>query len=126
MNTETTEQGLRREAIRRRVAGEQRGDICRDLGRSTRWLDKWWAVYQHDPTSDLADRSRAPHTSPQRVPAEVITAVVGIRKTLEAAKTPATRYSPIGPRAIAGQLDGLGSSTCPVCPASSASCRPRA
>jgi putative transposase len=116
MGTATTEQDLRREAIRRRVTGERRGDICRDLGRTTRWLDKWWAVYQRDPSSDLADRSRAPHTSPQQVPAEVAHAVVRIRKTLEAAKTPATRYSPIGPRAIAGQLDGLGFERLPSLP----------
>jgi putative transposase len=108
MNPATTEQDLRREAIRRRLAGESRHDICRDLGRTTRWFDKWWAVYQHDPTSDLADRSRAPHTSPVQVPAELARAVVRIRKTLEAAKTAATQYSPIGNRTIAGQLDVLG------------------
>jgi len=116
MDTATTEQALRREAIRRRLAGERRGDICRDLGRTTRWLDKWWAEYQRAPTSDLADRSRAPHTSPQRVPTDVVMAVVGIRKTLEAAKTPATRYSPIGHRAIAGQLDALGFQSVPSLP----------
>src|SRR5688572_3619651 len=116
MDTVTTEQDLRREAIRRRVAGERRCDICRDLGRTTRWLDKWWAVYQHDPTSDLADRSRAPHTSPHQVAAKVARAVVRIRKTLEAAKTPATRYSPIGHRAIAGQLDALGFEPAPSLP----------
>lgn len=104
MNTATTEQALRREAIRRRLAGERRCDVCRDLGRTTRWLDKWWAVYQHDPTSDLADRSRAPHTSPRQVPPEVVRAIVQIRHTLEAANTPDTRYSPIGHRTIAGQL----------------------
>jgi len=108
MDTATIEQALRQEAIRRRLAGERRSDICRDLGRSPRWLDKWWAAYQRQPTSDLADRSRAPHTSPQQVPAEVVRAVTTIRKTLEEAKTPDTRYSPMGARTIAGQLDDLG------------------
>jgi hypothetical protein len=40
MDTFTTEQALRREAIRRRAHGERRG-ICEDLGRSPRsvlWL----------------------------------------------------------------------------------------
>ena len=108
MNTATTEQALRREAIRRHLTGEQRGEICRDLGRTTRWFDKWWAVYQRDPTSDLANRSRTPHTSPTQVPVDLALAVVRIRKTLEAAQSPATRYSPMGGRAIAGQLDELG------------------
>jgi len=104
MDKTTDEHSLRCEAIRRRLAGSRRGDICRDLGRSSRWLDKWWAVYQRHPTSDLTDRSRAPHTSPTQVPADIVTAVVQIRQTLEAANTPDTRYSPIGARAIAGQL----------------------
>jgi putative transposase len=108
MHSATSEQALRREAIRRHLAGEPRGDICRALSRTTRWFDKWWAVYQRDPTSDLADRSRAPHTSPTQVPVDLARAVVRIRRTLEAAKTPATRYSPIGGRTIAGQLDTLG------------------
>jgi putative transposase len=104
MDTAITERALRQEAIRRRLQGERRGDICRDLGRSPRWFDKWWAEYQRCPTTDLSDRPRTPHTSPYQVPDAIVTAVVAIRKTLEAANTPATRYSPIGHRAIAGQL----------------------
>lgn len=116
MDNDTREQDLRREAIRRRLAGERRRDICRDLSRATSWFDKWWAVYRRDPHSDLADRSRAPHTSPTQVPDEVATAIVQIRKTLEAAKTPATRYSPMGARTIAGQLDVWGFATIPSLP----------
>jgi putative transposase len=104
MGTATTEQALRQEAIRRRVRGECSRDICRDMGRSRRWLDKWWAIYRRHPTSDLADRSRAPQTSPNQVAPEIASAVVRLRKLLEAAATPTTRYSPIGARAIAGQL----------------------
>jgi putative transposase len=107
MDTGTTEQALRQEAVRRRLQGERRCDICRDLGRSPRWFDKWWAAYRHCPTSDLSDRSRAPHTSPQRVAPETVAAVVAIRKRLEAADSLDTRYSPIGHRAIAGQLTEL-------------------
>lgn len=108
MDTATTEQALRQEAIRRRLAGERRGDICRALGRTTRWLDKWWAEYQRQPTSALPDRSRAPHTAPHQMPAAVASAVVTIRKRLAAAKAPETRYSTIGARTIAGQLGRLG------------------
>ncbi len=107
MDERTPEQALRWEAIRRRLAGESRRAICQALGRATSWFDKWWAEYRRHPRGDLADRSRAPHTSPQQVPAEIVTAVVRIRKTLEAADSPATRYSPIGQRAIAGQLSEL-------------------
>jgi hypothetical protein len=104
MDTAISEQSLRQEAIRRRLQGERRCDICRALARSLRWFDKWWAEYRRHPRSDLANRSRAPHTSPQQVAPTIRAAVVKLRRMLEAANTPATRYSPIGAGAIAGQL----------------------
>ena len=107
MDTFTTEQELRREAIRRRLEGEARRDICRDLKRSPRWFSKWWAEYQQNPRGDCADRSRAPQTLAHQVPDEIVQAVVSIRQTLEAAATPETRYGLIGPRAIRAQLERL-------------------
>jgi putative transposase len=101
------EQGLRCEAIRRQLAGEHRNEICDDLGRSTSWFDKWWAVYRDDPATDFADRSRAPHISPHATPEPVRRAVIAVRRTLEAAATPATRYGLVGPRAIQAQLERL-------------------
>lgn len=107
MDQQTPEQALRWEAIRRRLAGETRRSICQALERATSWFDKWWAEYRRQPRGDLADRSRVPHTSPKQVPAKIVAAIVRIRKTLEAADSAATRYSPIGQRAIAGQLTEL-------------------
>ena len=107
MDTPSTEQDLRREAIRRRLTGESRCNICRDLNHSPRWFSKWWAVYQQNPRTDFADRSRVPLTAPSVIPESVVQAIVSIRKTLEAAATPATRYGLIGPRAIQGQLEDL-------------------
>lgn len=107
MDTQSTDQDLRREAIRRRVQGEHRCDICRDLNRSPRWFSKWWAEYQRNPRLDFADRSRAPQTIPHRTPDKIVQAVVSVRQMLEAAATPATRYGLIGPRAIQGQLESL-------------------
>lgn len=112
MDTHQTEQAVRREAIRRRLQGESRRAICRALGRSPRWFDKWWAEYRHDPTTECADRSRAPHTSPQQLPATVVQAVVAARQVLEAAATPETRYGLIGAHAIWGRLNQLG--LCPL------------
>jgi hypothetical protein len=109
MDKHTPEQDLRREAIRRRLAGEQRKTICHDLGRSTSWFDKWWAAYRREPPIDFADRSRAPHTSPHQTPAVIVQTVVAVRRTLEAAATPETKYGLIGPRAIQGQLERLES-----------------
>ena len=54
------EVGLRREAARRRLAGESPEAIATDLGRTRQWVAKWAARYDpHDP--GWADgRSRAP------------------------------------------------------------------
>jgi len=108
MDTFTTEQALRREAIRRRVQGERRRDICRDLGRSPRWFDKWWAEYRRHPHTDFADHSRAPQTLPHKTPEPVEQAIVSVRETLEAADTPDTKYGLIGAPTIRGQLERLG------------------
>src|SRR3972149_2810431 len=91
MNSDMSEQALRREAIRRRLQGERRCEICWDLGRATSWFDKWWAEYRRNPQTDLADHPRVPHTSPQQMPPTVVQAVVSVRQALEAANTPGTK-----------------------------------
>ncbi len=116
MDPHTTEQTLRREAIRRHSQGEPRHQICDDLGRSPRWFDKWWHIYQLDPQSDLADHSRAPHTSPQAMPPRVIEAVVAVREILEAAATAETRYGLIGAASIQTQLARLRITPLPSVP----------
>jgi len=108
MDIQTTEQELRREAVRRRVQGEHRCEICADLNRSPRWFSKWWAEYCRNPKTDFADRSRVPGTSPQAIPASIVNSVVEIRRTLEAADTLETRYGFIGAPTIQAQLERLG------------------
>jgi transposase-like protein len=117
MDTFTTEQALRREAIRRRLQGEPRCDICRDLECSTSWFDKWWAEYRRDPYTDFADHSRAPHISPHKIPEHIEQAVVSVRESLEAAQTPDTKYGLIGAPTVRGQLERLGIEPLPSNPA---------
>jgi len=107
MDTQTTEQALRGEAIRRHLKGESRLTICRDLQRSLRWFDKWWAEFRENPQTAFAARSRAPHTSPQTTAPTVVSAVVTVRRTLEAASPPETQYGLIGPRAMQARLARL-------------------
>jgi putative transposase len=104
MDSNTNEQALRREAIRRRLEGESRRAICQALERSLRWFDKWWAEYRHNPKTDFASRSRSPHRSPQQMPARVVAAVLALRQLLEQAATPETRYGLIGAQAIWARL----------------------
>jgi hypothetical protein len=107
MDAQPIEQGLRCEAVRRRLQGQRVCDICQDLQRSPRWLNKWWHEYHRHPDTDFADRSRAPRTWPQQVASETEQAIVGLRRALEAGATPDTRYGLIGARAIVGHLQRL-------------------
>src|SRR5205085_3667820 len=107
MGMPITEQDVRREAVRRYVRGERPCDICRALKRSVRWLNKWWHRYQHDPQTDFADVSRAPATSPQRIPAAVEQAIVTVRRACERGRTEHTRYGLIGHRSVQADLTGL-------------------
>jgi len=107
---------LRQEAIRRRLEGERRCDICRDLGRSLRWFDKWWGRYQAAPGSTLSDGSRAPHTSPHKTPPKVERAVLRVRRTFEAGRSAHAPFGLIGHRAIHGELQRLKVSPVPSLP----------
>ncbi len=86
MDAFTTEQSLRQEAIRRRLEGEQRCAICAALGKSLGWFSLWWRRYCQDPQTDFQDHSRAPHTSPTRLPEGIAHAIVQIRRTFEQAQ----------------------------------------
>src|SRR4051794_4129102 len=108
MQTQISEQALRREAVRRLLQGHSISDICRDLHRTRQWLNKWWRVFQAHPETAFADHSRAPHTSPNRTSQEVERAIIKVRQILEDGATPETRYGLIGARSIQGGLEGLG------------------
>jgi len=108
MDMHTPDQDLRCEAIRRRLSGECRKEICNDLERSTSWFDKWWSLYRQNPRIDFADRSRVPHRFPTLTPKAVVRTVVAIRQALEAAATPETRYGLMGSPSIQNQLESMG------------------
>lgn len=95
----TTEQELRQEAMRRRLSGERRGTICQDLGRSTRWFDKWWAAFRRDPPTDFRDHSRAPQTVASVTSPQLEQLVSSLRHRFEAAP-----HGLIGARVIRSQL----------------------
>ena len=50
-----SEEELRQEAVRRRLAGESPSDIASELGRSTRWVRKWVVRYENLTSSQKAD-----------------------------------------------------------------------
>jgi hypothetical protein len=98
-----TEEELRTEAVRRRLAGESPEQIARSLGRSRRWVAKW--VGRHDPVDAVwaAGAKRGPKRAPHRTPAETEALVLAVR-----ARLVANPWAQVGAEAIAWELRKLG------------------
>ena len=94
---------VRREAARRRLAGESPELIARDLGRTRQWVAKWAARYDPHDRSWAEGRSRAPKRVARRTDAEVEAPVLEVRKRLE--ENP---WAQVGAPAIAWELEKLG------------------
>ena len=100
---EKVEVELRREAVRRRLAGESPRTIARDLGRTRQWVAKWAARYDpHDPAW-VEGRSRAPKRVANRTAPDVEARVLEVRARLE--ENP---WAQVGAPAIAWELEKLG------------------
>lgn len=100
-----SEEELRKEAVRRRLAGESPAEIAAVLGRTPRWVRKWVARHGEDGHEDswAVGRSRAPHTSPNRTDGELRAQVLAARERLVA--NPRAQY---GSLAIQWELRRLG------------------
>ncbi len=100
-----SEEELRKEAVRRRQAGESAEEVAMAVGRTSRWVRKW-TVRAEQETGNQAwaqSRSRAPHTSPARTPDEVRQSILDARTRLVA--NPRAQY---GPLAVAWELRRMG------------------
>src|SRR5262245_47096163 len=60
-----------------RAAPRPVSEVCRDFGVCRATAYKWLA--RHDAGQPLTDRSRRPHASPSRTPAELEAAVLAVR-----------------------------------------------
>lgn len=100
-----SEEELRREAVRRRLAGESPTEIAQAVGRTTRWVRKW--VARHDESGEeqrwAQDRSRAPHHSPTKLDDETRDLIIAARERLVA--NPRAQY---GALAIQWELRRIG------------------
>jgi len=100
---EDPEIAARREAARRRLAGESPQLIARDLGRTRHWVAKWAARYDPHDASWATGRSRAPKRVANRTAAGVEAQVLEVRGRLEA-----NPWAQVGAPAIAWELEKLG------------------
>jgi hypothetical protein len=100
-----SEEELRQEAVRRRLAGESPSEIADALGRTTRWVRKWVARHDADGRSDswAESRSRAPLRSPTRTSDELESLILAARGRLVA--NPRAQY---GALAIQWELRRVG------------------
>lgn len=100
-----SDEELRREAVRRRLAGEGSEEIAEALGRSGRWVRKWVARHEEHSGEDTwaVERSRAPHHSPSRTPEKLEDQILAARRRLVA--NPRAQY---GSLAIQWELRRLG------------------
>ena len=105
-----SEEELRKEAVRRRRSGESPEAIAAALGRTSRWVRKWVARSDEEPGAQTwaEARSRAPHTSPNRTPPELVDLIVDARARLQA--NPRAQY---GALAVAWELRRMGVSPIP-------------
>jgi len=103
-----TEQDLRTEAVRRRLAGEPAAEIGRSLGRSARWVQKW--LRRHDPAEAEWARGakRGPERAANRTAEDIEAQVLAVRQRL--AEHP---WAQIGAPAIAWELEKLGAQVPP-------------
>jgi putative transposase len=93
----------RRDAARRRLAGESPRAIARDLGRTRQWVAKWAARYDPHDSGWAEGRSRAPRRVARRTDADVEARVLEVRARLE--ENP---WAQVGAPAIAWELEKLG------------------
>jgi putative transposase len=100
-----SEEDLRQEAVRRRLAGESPAEIAARLGRTTRWVRKWVERHAgHDSgTGWNQSRSRAPLHSPNRIDEVLEEQILAARERLVA--NPRAQY---GALAIQWELRRLG------------------
>lgn len=100
-----SEEKLREEAVRRRVAGESPEEIAVSLGRTARWVRKWVARYGEEADDErwAEGRSRAPRSSPTQIDDGLAGQILAARERLVA--NPRAQY---GSLAIQWELRRLG------------------
>lgn len=88
----------RHRAVLRVLDGVPVAQVAREAGASRQSLYSWLARYEAEGLAGLADRSRRPHTSPTRMPAETEALICELRRS----------YPRWGARRIAHELEQRG------------------
>jgi putative transposase len=97
------EESIRQRAVRRYLTGEKPKAIYTDLDRSKKWFFKWLKRYQSGQKDWYRDQSKAPHSSPKRIPEVEKQRIIEVRKRLEN-----KRFAQTGVSAIKWELSKSG------------------
>lgn len=98
----TTEEQVRKEAIRRYLNGKFPSLICQDLRKSRKWFYKWLKRYQEGSPDWFKDQSKTPHLITNKVDEDIENLVISVRKRLESIK-----YAQVGATAIQWEIKKL-------------------
>jgi len=108
----TEEEQERIDAVDRHQRGERPSKICKSLGRSRSWLQKWVGRYNNlNKSSDkewFREESRAPKNVHRKTDSEIEQLVVNVRKSLMEGTTEDTKYRCIGAVEIQFRMHELG------------------
>ncbi|MBA1341722.1 MAG: hypothetical protein C5S40_06225 [ANME-2 cluster archaeon] len=100
------------EAVNRYQRGERPSKICKSLGRSRVWLQKWIRRYNDSDKSSktewFKEKSRAPKNVHRKTDSEIEQLVVNVRKSLLEGATEDTKYRCIGAVEIQFRMHELG------------------
>ncbi len=111
MNSEIA---LRKEAVRRSLAGASQADIGRALGRSGRWVRYWLTRYNpDDPEGSLQDRSRAPKRPHCKWPDAIRRQALTSRQQRQRGERPGYEHALVGAVAIHYELAYLADEPAP-------------
>lgn len=105
----------RQRAIHLLRAGYSAAQVAQALGRSERWVRKWWSRFQKEGWQGLESRSRRPKRLARRLPEEVYQAIRETRSELEAQAATDRGLKYIGSQAIRTRLQEKGVSPLPSC-----------
>ena len=110
--TYTEEEQERIDAVNRYQRGERPSKICKSLGRSRSWLQKWVGRYnsfnKRSEKEWFKEESRAPKNVHRKTDPEIEQLLVNVRKSLMEGKTKDTKYRCIGGDEIQFRMYELG------------------
>jgi transposase-like protein/transposase InsO family protein len=105
MNAEEEE---RLEAVNMYIRGDKPSNICRDAGRSEKWLFNWVNRFKTGEEEWYKSRSRAPKKHGKRIRKELENTVVNVRNSLMAGNEHESKYLGVSADAVQYRMGKLG------------------